>query len=303
MATRLDSADDTTLAVDQAPAGAEARDDTDGVVTPSPRTTRRQRSKVRRFLRSRWLGVLFIVALLALWELLTTSGVVNTPNLPPISTIFERWYEEIVRGTLLTQLGATLGRMVRGYALAVVIGVTLGVLMGSVRTLYGLLEPTVELIRPVPITAFIPLMILFLGIGDQMKISIITLGATFPILLASYSGVTSVPRTMVETAKTFRLGWLRTIREITIPAAAPVMFVGLRLALTTSLIIAVFAEMIAGNSGIGYFILMSQQNFDVVGLYVGIFTLAVIGYGFNLAFLLVERTLLRWHFASHARDT
>lgn len=253
---------------------------------------------IRRLTQSRVVGVLFVVLLLALWQAISAAGRVDTALLPPVSTIVSSGYDALFHGALLTSLGESLARMFVGYAAAIVAGVTLGVLMGRVRFFYVLFEPLVELLRPVPIPAFIPLLILFLGIQSQLKIAVVFIGAFFPILLSSYSGVRSVGTTLRETAQTFGLTWLETVREITIPAAAPVIFVGLRTSLAIALIVEVVSEMIAGTGGIGYYVLQAEQALRVVDMYVGIFALAVVGYALNSLFLVIERTLLHWHIAA-----
>jgi ABC-type nitrate/sulfonate/bicarbonate transport system permease component len=256
-------------------------------------------SLVRRFAHSRLVGAFFVLALLALWQIVSMTGLVDVALLPPVSAIAASFYGAIAHGTLLPALSESLARMFVGYGAASVVGITLGVLMGRSRFVYALFEPLVELLRPVPIPAFIPLLILFLGIQSSLKIVVVFIGAFFPVLLAAYAGVRSVAITTRETASTFRLSWWQTVREITIPAAAPIIFVGLRTSLAIALIVEVVSEMIAGTGGIGFYILQAEQALKVVDMYVGIFALALVGYGLNSLFLLVERTVLAWHFRTH----
>lgn len=255
----------------------------------------------RRLRGGRWTGIALIAALLAVWQLGSRSELLDPALFPPITTIFARWYDSALHGSLLPALQGTLGRMFVGYACAVVLGITLGVLMGRVRAIYNLLEPLVELARPVPIPAFIPLLILFLGIGTSLKIVVVVIGALFPILLSAYAGVSSIPPTMRETALTFGLSWWETVWEIVVPSAAPAIFVGLRTSLAISLIVETVAEMIAGTGGIGYYVLQAEQALRVDDMYVGIFTLAVVGYALNLVFLVVERTVMHWHIGNAGR--
>ena len=188
-----------------------------------------------------------------------------------------------------------------GYAFATVTGVVLGFLMGRVPVVWGGAEPVVEILRQIPITALLPLLILYLGIGDSFKIVIVMLAATFPILLNSYAGARSISKTMAMTAQTFQLNWIQTQIEIGLPAALPNILVGMRQALAVTLVIAVVTGMLAGNSGIGYFILEAQQVLDVKALFAGIFTIAAIGYVLNALFLMVEQRLTRWRSLGSAR--
>ena len=268
---------------------------------PTPRP--HKPSAVRRLLGTRLVGIVLILALLGLWQLLTATHAYQSPNVPPLSDILSRWRQDLGSGPFLGDLGVMLKITGIGFALAAVAGSVLGILMARVRFVWALFEPLVELLRPIPIAAFIPILVLFLGIEDRMKIGAIFFAGIFPVLLNSFAGASSVPPSMLDTAKTFRLSWFQTTRKIVLPAAAPQIFVGLRVSLSICLIIAVVAEMIAGNNGMGYFILNSEQMFDIQDMYVGIFTLALVGYVLNFVFLLVEKTILRWHYGSINRNS
>jgi ABC-type nitrate/sulfonate/bicarbonate transport system permease component len=269
-----------------------------------PSADRQQRQVPRFFMRvrqKRWgapssaPGFILIAILMILWETVARLAPEPFPNFPPLSEILFHWWVNIADGTLPEAVASTLFRMFAGYTASAAFGVSLGILIGTNRFSRRLLEPLIELLRFVPVSAFIPLLILFFGIGFQMKVWVAFVGASFLIILNTYAGVASVHPTLLETAATFRLSRLQTIREIILPAAAPSIFVGLRLALATALIISVLAEMIAGNSGIGYFILQGQQMLSVSDMYVGIFTLGVVGYAINSIFVAIERSVLRWH--------
>jgi ABC-type nitrate/sulfonate/bicarbonate transport system permease component len=261
------------------------------VTRPGPGTA-------RRLAGTRLVGIVFVALLLGLWQLLTAAKIYQSPNVPELSAIFTRWYDDMRSGPLLSDVLVLLRTTAIGFALAAVVGIVLGVLMARIRFVWALLEPVIELLRPIPIAAFIPILVLFLGIEDKMKIGAIFFAGIFPILLNSYAGASSISPSMRDTARTFRLSWFQTTKEIVVPAAAPLIFVGLRISMSICLIIAVVAEMIAGNNGLGYFILNSEQMFDIQDMYVGIFTIALVGYLLNFAFLLIEKTVLRWHYGS-----
>lgn len=257
-----------------------------GVTAASVRRT------ARSYLSSRAFGWTIVVALLLLWQLVSTAY--RMPQLPPLTEIAKVWLDQIVNGNLLTAVADTMRITAIGYLTATVVGVTLGFLMGRVAIVWGAAKPVVELLRQIPITALLPLLILYLGIGDGFKIVIVVLAAVFPILLNSFAGARSLSRTMRMTAETFQLNWLQTQIEIGLPAALPYILVGMRQALGVTLVLAVVTGMLAGNSGIGYFILQAQQVLDVRSLFAGIFTIAAIGYFLNALFLIVEQRLTRW---------
>jgi len=263
-------------------------------------TTAATRSRSTRYtskyFSSRAFGWTLVALALLLWQVVSTLH--PMPQLPPLTEIVAVWLDQLRSGDLLTALLDTLRITALGYAFATVIGVLLGFLMGRVTVVWAGAEPAVELLRQLPISALLPLLILYLGIGDSFKIAIIMLAATFPILLNAYAGARSVPRTMRMTAQTFQLSWLQAQIEIGLPAALPYILVGMRQALGVTLVIAVVTGMLAGNNGIGYFVLQAQQVLDVKTLFAGIFTVAAVGYVLNAIFLLVEHRLTRWRLLS-----
>lgn len=246
-------------------------------------------------MRKRWPGFLLIAFILLAWEIASARAWIDPIALPRISTIFEAWMRSAwTSGELMRQLAPSLARIFSGFALAALVAVPLGLLMGSVSIFYRLLEPLTEFIRPIPSSAYIPVAILFLGIGDEMKIFVVFLACCFPILLNTYSGVRGVEPVLIDTGRTFGLSRIAIIRQIILPAAAPSILTGMRISLGIALIVAIVAEMITGNSGIGYFILDMQRVFRVPEMFAGIFTLGLLGFFINFAFLKVEAHFLRW---------
>src|SRR5262245_10909919 len=243
---------------------------------------------------SRASGVLLIILLLVLWQL-SAVYLMQTPTWPPVTRIFAAWYENVADGTLLRHLLATLWRQMLGYSLAVVLGITLGVAMGYYRVLNNLLEPLIEIFRPIPGPAYLPVLILFVGIGHEMKVVLIMVASLFPILLNSYGGVRAIDPVQLDTARTLGLTTGQTMREVVLPAASPQILTGMRISLAISLILAVLSEMIVSNDGLGYFTLLAERTFKVPDMYAGIFTLAMFGYALNRLFLLGEAKTIRWH--------
>jgi ABC-type nitrate/sulfonate/bicarbonate transport system permease component len=242
----------------------------------------------------RWPGFLLIVALLLLWELASAQMWIDQVSMPRVSTIAYSWLQNISGGALLQSLAPTLWRIGAGFGLATLVAVPLGLLMGSVPFVYRLFEPITEFIRPIPSSAYIPVAILFLGIDNEMKIFVVFLACVFPILLNTYSGVRGIDSVLIDTGRTFGVSWLRALWSIVLPASLPSILTGMRISLGISLIVAVVAEMIAGSSGIGYFILDMQRVFRVPEMFAGIFTLGILGFGINFLFLKAEGYLLRW---------
>lgn len=250
---------------------------------------------------SRVSGVVLIALLLLIWQL-SAMFLIQSPTWPTVTRIFQSWSENMLDGTIPGHMIATFWRQMLGYGLAIIIGVGLGLAMGYYRVLYNLFEPLVEVLRPIPGPAYLPILVLFVGIGHEMKVVLVLVASLFPILLNTYSGVRSIDRVQFDTARTLGLSTLQTFRELVIPAASPQILTGMRISLAISLILAILGEMIVSNDGLGYFVLLSQRTFRVPDMYAGIFTLALFGYVLNRVFLLMEGRLLRWHHESSGRN-
>ena len=249
---------------------------------------------------SRVSGVMLIALILGAWQL-SAMYTIQSPTWPPVTRIFEAWFENVADGTLPNHIVATFWRQMLGYGLAVVLGIGFGLAMGYFRVLYNLFEPLVEVLRPIPGPAYLPVLVLFVGIGHEMKVVLILLASFFPVLLNTYSGVRSIDRVQFDTARTLGLTTLQTFRELVLPAASPQILTGMRISLAISLILAILGEMIVSNDGLGYFTLLAQRTFKVPEMYAGIFTLALFGYVLNRIFLLAEARLIRWHHESSGR--
>jgi ABC-type nitrate/sulfonate/bicarbonate transport system permease component len=256
----------------------------------------RPRRRLAVLWESRWLGVAFIVALLVLWEIAAASGVMPAMSFPRMSAILATWWDLIVSGELLGELVPSLWRMFAGYFVGVALGVLVGLLMGYVRFFYTLLEPITEVLRPIPSPAYLPIVILFLGIDDEMKIFMIAFASFFPVLLNTYSGVRSVDPVQLQTARTFGVSGWQLLWQIVLPASSPYIFTGMRVSLAVALIVMVISEMVAASSGIGYFILSAQRGFKIREMFAGVLTLAALGYILNRLFLMIENRVLAWHY-------
>jgi len=242
----------------------------------------------------RWPGFLLIALLLLAWEVASLNKWIDPVTFPPVSKIATSWWPAIAGGEIMRQMLPSLWRIFAGFALAVVVAIPLGLIMGTVPIIYRLLEPITEFVRPIPSSAYIPVAILVLGIGNEMKIFVVFLACLFPILLNTYGGVRGVDPVLIDTGRTFGISRLKALRQIILPAALPSIMTGMRISLGIALIVAVVAEMIAGSSGIGYYILDMQRIFRVPEMFAGIFTLGVLGFLINFCFLKVEGHFLKW---------
>ena len=172
-------------------------------------------------LRTKLAGFVLVVLLLILWELAARSSMLGTVGFPPFSRVCEALWALVASGKIAGLLFPSVQRLIIGYAIAVAAGVSAGIAMGYFRLAYNLLEPLTEMLRPIPSPAYIPIAILFLGLGNEMKIFAIAFTSFFPILLNTYSGVQSVDIIQVNTARTFGFSSSATLVKVIIPSALP----------------------------------------------------------------------------------
>jgi ABC-type nitrate/sulfonate/bicarbonate transport system permease component len=250
---------------------------------------------------SRWsdraLGAGVILVALAGVEAGVRAGGINGALVPAPTAVAQRLGQVLRSGELFAPLGATLYLLFCAYLAASVTAVVLGLLMGRIAALYNLLEPLVEVLRPLPKAALLPPLILFLGLGDAMKMTIIGLGVFFPVLINTVQGVRGVDPVLVDTGRTLRCGRLALLAKVVLPASMPLILAGMRVALGLGLILVVIAEMLAGTGGLGHLVLDMQRSFKVTDMYAWLVLLAVLGYSLNAGFNLVERRAAHWALA------
>nr|WP_314075764.1 ABC transporter permease subunit [uncultured Roseococcus sp.] len=246
-------------------------------------------------------GFLLILALLLLWEVSARLDWMNSPNWPPLSVVLAALARDSLGGELPLLLGGTLWRMFAGLLAGGAAGVIVGLLFASLpvtRRLFGL---TVELIRPIPIPAIIPPLVLFLGLDNTMKVTVVALTAFFPVLTNTMQGVRAVEADALAMGRTFGIGFWRRSLHIVLPACLPYVFAGFRVALALALVVTVVAEMIAGEQGVGHYLVLMQFAGRAPEMYATVILLAVLGYGLNRGFLAFERRALHWYFALGAQ--
>ena len=245
----------------------------------------------------RLLGAGTIVLLLALLEVTVRAGLLNAALLPPPSVMASALGSILMKGEFLKPLGGTLYLLFVAYFSACALAIGLGLLMGRFQAVYDLFEPLVELLRPLPKPALLPPLILFLGLGDVMKLTIVGMGVFFPVLINTVQGVRGTDPVMIDVARTFGHKPAGVLFKVVLPAALPMIMSGMRVSLGLGLILVVIAEMLAGTGGVGYLILDMQRSFRVAQMYGWIAILAVLGFGLNLGFVYLEKRIIPWSFA------
>ena len=240
-------------------------------------------------------GLVLVVGLLGAWEALSRTALINPAYLPPPSAVLLAWRELATSGELAQHALTTMRVWTQGFALAAALGVSFGLLMGLFRPIGATLATTVELLRPLPSVAIIPIAIVSFGLEDPMKRFVTMYAATWPILLNTLYGVRSVDPILLDSARTFRYSNARRALKVILPAASPYIATGLRLGAGIALILVVTVELVASRNGLGYFVAQSQLAYKIPEMYAGILSVGILGYLLNLLFVTVESRALRWH--------
>lgn len=243
-------------------------------------------------------GIALVLALLALWETSARLGWVESRNWPPFSEVLVALWRGLASGELPRLVGNTVGFMLVGYAAGSAAGIGLGLVLGLSPWLQRFFSPLVETLRPIPIAAIVPPLILFLGVGNALKIFTVAFSAFFPVLINTLAGVRDGSEVLRQTARTLRLSRGATLWKIVLPGALPAIFAGLRTSLGIALVVAIIAEMVAGASGVGYFIVQSQYAMQPAPMYAAVVCLSLVGYALNRAVVALEKSALPWHGAS-----
>ncbi|RZS41048.1 ABC-type nitrate/sulfonate/bicarbonate transport system permease component [Herbihabitans rhizosphaerae] len=246
----------------------------------------------------RW--ALFVLIVL-IWEVVTRLSA--SPFFPPPSQIGPRMVDLWLSGpasrlfltdTVYDHLLPSVGRTLLGWAIAAVIGIGLGLLLGRSTVAMRYLRVLLDFGRAIPPPLMVPFFLVTLGLGAPMQLGAIVFGAVWPVLLNSIDGARSVDATKVDTARAFRLSGPQWMGGVVLPAALPKIFAGLRLSISIALILMVVSELVASTHGLGNQLVAAGRDYDMAGMWAYIVLLGILGYAFNIALLAVEHRVLRW---------
>ncbi|WP_028560430.1 ABC transporter permease [Paenibacillus pinihumi] len=235
-----------------------------------------------------------ILAMLVIWEAAPRAGLVNTTFLPPVTEVAAAWWQLLLSGDLAEHMGASLARSMGGFLLAILISIPLGLAIGWWKPVSEYLNPLLELMRNTAALAILPVFILLLGLGETSKVAIVLYACLFPLLLNTISGVKNVDPLLIKSARSMGLSPVSLFRKVIIPASLPTIFVGIRQAGASSILVLVAAEMVGATSGLGYLIQYSQFSFLIPQMYAGIITISVIGVILNFLLVNLEKRLTGW---------
>lgn len=264
------------------------------------------------WLRSLLRGTAAPLLVIALWQALASLGVVNSQILPSPVAVLVRWWAYLtpleayrpgdgswlawaLSGELPNDAVASLMRVFSGFAIGGGLALPLGLLMGANRQTFALLNPLVQILRPIPPIAFIPLSILWFGLGNPPAIFLISIGAFFPVLMNTITGVQTVDGIYIRAARNLGVRPWTMFTRIMLPAATPYILTGARIGMGTAFIVVIVSEMIAVNSGLGFRILEAREYLWSDKIIAGMFSIGFLGLGIDVAMSRLSDGLLKWH--------
>ncbi|WP_166802490.1 ABC transporter permease [Microvirga pakistanensis] len=234
-----------------------------------------------------------LLAVLVAWQ---WAAVTNpTTHLPPLQLIFTRYLDLLWGDLLWSAVAPSILRLLIGFSIAVLFGAVLGIVIGSLRWFEPFLRPVIEYLRFIPAVAVLPAALLVFGATDTMRIFVIAFGSVFPVLLAAIDGARRAEELLTDVARICGLSTAERLFRVTLPAASPLIFAGIRIALSIALVMMVISELIAADNGLGYYILRSQRLFQTANVYAGVLMIGTIGLVLTLFLLTFEKRVLAWH--------
>ena len=243
-----------------------------------------------------WRMASFAVAagFVGVWQLIANLKLVSPVFLPGPDRAWTALVRGFTTGDLSSKLVGTLEHMAYGWLAASIAGIALGALIGSSRLMRTYIAPSLEFLRPLPVSAIIPVAIAMLGLTEGMALFVIAFGAIWPIMLATIHGFAAVEPRLYEVARTLQMSRPAVVFKIALPSALPDILAGMRLSLTVALILSVVCEVLAGLDGLGHWVLLSARAFRSADLFAGVILLGATGYATSVAMSLAERRLVAW---------
>jgi NitT/TauT family transport system permease protein len=265
-------------------------------------------SQIRRL----FYAIVLPVSLVIIWETLSRTGFISPQILPAPSQVFLRWLDYLkpnepydaekmsmvawlFSGELLHDALASTCRVLGGFAIAAVLALILGLLMGASDLIYNLFNPLIQVLRPIPPIAYIPLAILWFGLGNPPAFFLISLGAFFPVLMNTIAGVRHVDPLLIRAARNLGAKGSTLFIRIILPAATPHILTGLRVGIGVAFIVVIVAEMMAVDNGLGYRILEAREFLWSDKIIAGMITIGLLGLAIDTAMSRINNYLLRWH--------
>ena len=244
-----------------------------------------------------------VVALVLVWQAISDSGIVTAFQLPSFTRVLGRIWDDAVAGDLWVNTAVTLYRALIGFAIASVGGIALGMAMSRLKLVHWFFDPLISVGFPMPKIAFLPVIILWLGVYDTSKITMVVFDAVFPVIAATIIAIDGVERELLWSARNMGANEREILWQVVLPAASPQIMTGLQVALPLSLIVAVVTEMLMGGYGLGGAMITASRFANSPGVFAGIVEIAIVGYALVKIMSLIRHRLLIWHPEAHEPST
>jgi|AGTN01.3.fsa_nt_gi ABC-type nitrate/sulfonate/bicarbonate transport system, permease component len=241
------------------------------------------------------------IALLLLWQYAADHGLVAITVMPAPTKLYESLIKMIDKGTLQENILVSIRRVVFGYCIGASLGITLGVMTGLSKLTNRLLNFLLEILRPIPIMAWLPVIILWCGIGENTKVIAICIGSFWPIFLNTMDGVRNIDKKYLEVSRIFMKSKSETVFKVILPDALPGIFTGLRIGVGSAWLSVVGAEMVAASAGLGFLISYSREMMQPANMFVGVFAIGIIGLIINTLIRKLESKALKWNVNTNTR--
>lgn len=235
-----------------------------------------------------------LALLFALWEILPDAGLVDQTFFSPPSKIIQALYGLTLSGEIWVHVASSIQRSFWGLGLAVTMGISLGIFLGWFKRLEDFIDPVLQSFRQLPSLALFPVFILFFGIGEVSKVTIIFWSSLWPILLNTINAVKNVDKILIDSAKSLGASQRFIFLKVVLPAAVPGIMTGIRLGGAHSVVALVAAEMIGAEAGLGFLVFYSQETFKVPNMFAAIVSLAIVGLILNYLLIFIESQLTKW---------
>jgi len=235
-----------------------------------------------------------LLLLAATWEAVTRAGLVPASALPPLDKVASAWYGLAVGGDLWTNGVSSMTRGAAGLALAIVFGALIGVLMAWYKPVQMVANPIVQFFYPMPKSALIPVMVLWLGFGDASKIVLIFVGCMLPVTLSAFNGARGTEEVLIWSARSMGASRARVLWEVVVPSALPELLSGIRTALALSFVLLVASELIVARSGFGYMIGWLGDGGAYDSMFAVVLTVAFLGFVADRLYLMLMARILAW---------
>ena len=259
-----------------------------------PNKPPKEATQVNLLFKKTFKSSIVLILFILFWEWAPKAGLVEKTFLPPFSEVTKAWWELLMSGELWRHFQASITRSLLGFGLAIIVAIPLGLLIGWYALARDLLTPILELFRNTAALALLPVFILILGIGEVSKIAIVFFGCTWPILLNTISAVKNVDPLYIKSAQSMNISSFKLFYKVILPASAPTIFTGIRMAGTGAVLLLIAAEMVGAKAGLGYFITYAQYNFLIAEMYAGIITISLLGLLVNYGLSSLEHHFSRW---------